>query len=223
MNQRLREYLQSVEISHRFAKDFKHGIETSLGEWDMFEPTRFIYAFFAFNMLYSIDWESTVDNGRLIYQNNRDNKAYNQMDSLIQFIHSSNPEAFTDALITLDEEKVLFNITSSLDRDYNSSKPSDGNKKMSKADAFLEAAKKFTQGETMDTSDHIDLIEMTYAVRNNLFHGEKKAGRMKEKGHRNRLYHYGNVLLATNESFFNVMEIEFGYRRMEEHEVGDNI
>jgi hypothetical protein len=46
---------------------------------------------------------------------------------------------------------------------------------------------------------------------------------MKEKGHRNRLLHYGNIILATNESFFEVMKNHFRYRRIENWEVQDNI
>jgi hypothetical protein len=50
MNSRITEYLQSVEISHSFAKNYNHGVQ-SQGKWDLFEPTRFVYAFFAFNMI----------------------------------------------------------------------------------------------------------------------------------------------------------------------------
>ena len=39
MNSRITEYLQSVEISHSFAKNYNHGVQ-SQGKWDLFEPTR---------------------------------------------------------------------------------------------------------------------------------------------------------------------------------------
>jgi hypothetical protein len=64
---------------------------------------------------------------------------------------------------------------------------------------------------------------MSYTVRNNLFHGEKKANQMKERGHRNRLLHYGNIILAANESFFEVMKEFYNYRRIESWEVQDNL
>ena len=71
MNSKIKDYLQSVEISHLFAKDYKHGIAKTNGQWDLFEPTRFIYAFFAFNMLYSIDWPETLNRNRLWYHHPR--------------------------------------------------------------------------------------------------------------------------------------------------------
>ena len=53
MNRRIIDYLQSVEISHSFAMNYNHGVQSinSNGRWDLFEPTRFVYAFFALNMI----------------------------------------------------------------------------------------------------------------------------------------------------------------------------
>jgi hypothetical protein len=46
---------------------------------------------------------------------------------------------------------------------------------------------------------------------------------MREKGHRHRLLHYGNIILATNESFFETLKNQFGYRRIENYEIQDNL
>ena len=64
---------------------------------------------------------------------------------------------------------------------------------------------------------------MCYAVRNNLFHVNKKAHQMKEAGHRKRLLQYANIILATNESFFEVMRAHFDYERVEGWEISDNL
>ncbi len=56
---RIVEYLQSIEISHSFAKHNKHGVQSFNDHWDLFEPTRFVYAFFSFNMVYAIDWQTS--------------------------------------------------------------------------------------------------------------------------------------------------------------------
>ena len=88
---------------------------------------------------------------------------------------------------------------------------------------FLIAAEKFSKNEPLTKDDHFDLLQMSYAVRNNLFHGEKKAHQMKEHGHRNRLLHYANIILATNESFFEVMKNKYNYRRMEDWEIQNNL
>ena len=61
MNKRIIDYLQSVEISHSFAMKYNHGVQSinADGKWDLFEPTRFVYAFFALNMIYSA-YDSTL-------------------------------------------------------------------------------------------------------------------------------------------------------------------
>ena len=68
-----------------------------------------------------------------------------------------------------------------------------------------------------------DFTELLNKIRNNLFHGEKKAHQMKEQGHINRLFHYANIILATNESFFEVMKNKYNYRRMEDWEIHNNL
>jgi hypothetical protein len=223
MNTKVTDYLNSVEISHLFAKNYNHGVETK-GKWDLFEPTRFVYAFFAFNMIYTIDWQSTILKNRLIYhKNNNDNTAKKQIQQLIQFIYNNNENEFESALNKIDPNRELFAIVSSMSFDYNSGRDNIRNTGNSIAKDFLNASEKFSNNETLDKNDHFDLLQMSYAVRNNLFHGEKKAHQMKELGHRNRLFYYANIILATNESFFEIMKNKYSYRRMEDWEIQNNL
>lgn len=223
MNIKVTDYLNSVEISHLFAKNYKHGVQ-SMGKWDLFEPTRFVYAFFAFNMLYAIDWLSTIKNSRLVYhKNNNDNTAKKQIKQLIQFIYNINDNEFELALNKIDTNRELFRIVSSMNSDYNSGRDNFRNTGNTIAKDFLLASEKFSNNEVLYEDDHFDLLQMSYAVRNNLFHGEKKAHQMKEQGHRNRLFHYANIILATNESFFEVMNNKYDYRRMEDWEIQNNL
>ena len=223
MNSRISEYLQSVEISHSFAKNYNHGVQ-SQGKWDLFEPTRFVYAFFAFNMIYAIDWESTMKQNRLKYQSRgNDNFTKIQIQSVINFVYNLENTAFETALLKLDENREISNSVFKMEMDYHSSKLNIRNTGNSIAKDFLLASEKFSNKITLDSNNQFDLLQMSYTVRNNLFHGEKKAHQMKEKGHRNRLLHYGNVILATNESFFEVEKNHFNYRRIENWEVSDNL
>lgn len=223
MNNRITEYLQSVEISHSFAKNYNHGVQ-SQGKWDLFEPTRFVYAFFAFNMIYAIDWESTMQQKRLKYQSRgSDNFTKIQIQSVINFVYNLENDAFETALLNLDRNREIYNSVSKMDTDYNSSKLNTRNTGNSIAKDFLIASEKFANKIILDSNDQFDLLQMSYTVRNNLFHGEKKAHEMREKGHRNRLLHYGNIILATNESFFEIMRNQFYYRRIENWEVQNNL
>lgn len=226
MNKRIIDYLQSVEISHSFAMKYNHGVQSinADGKWDLFEPTRFVYAFFALNMIYSIDWHRTIESNFMKYHNYRTGKnAQDQISEVIDFVYSNSNELFQECLLKFDSNRGLFSVVSQMDIDYNSSRPSrrDGNNTI--AQDFLRASKKFTDCINLDADDHFDLMQMSYTVRNNLFHGEKKAYQMREKGHRNRLLHYGNIILATNESFFETLKNKFRYRRIDNYEIQDNL
>ena len=210
-------------VRFSFAKNYNHGVQ-SHGKWDLFEPTRFVYAFFAFNMIYAIDWESTMQKNRLKYQSRgKDNFAKIQIQSLINFVYDIEKDAFETALIKLDKNREMYNSVFKMDTDFNSNQPNSRITGNTIAKDFLLASEKFVKQITLDLNDQFDLLQMSYTVRNNLFHGEKKAHEMKEKGHRNRLLHYGNILLATNESFFEIMKNQFRYGRIEDWEVENNV
>jgi hypothetical protein len=223
MNHRIISHLQSIEISHSFAVNYNHGVQLH-GKWDLFEPTRFVYGFFAFNMIYAIDWELTLNQNRLSYhRTGNDNHAKDQILSLIEFIFDGDIRLFENSLEKFDKNRDLFSIVSKMETDYNSSRSNSRKTGNSISHDFLVASKKFSDGISLDVDDQFDLLQMSYTVRNNLFHGEKKAHEMKEKGHRNRLLHYGNIILAANESFFEVMKELYNYRRIESWEVQDNL
>ena len=223
MNYEIKSNLHSIEISHSLAMEYIHGVQMD-GDWDFFEPTRFIYAFFAFNMIYSIDWNLTLKKNRLMYQRKGiENYAKNQFQSVINFVFDNDDKAFENALEFLDKSRELYSVVSTMEMDHNSNRKSTRNTGNTISQDFLSASKKFSHNIDLLASDHFDLLQMSYTVRNNLFHGEKKAHQMKEQGHRNRLLHYGNIILATNESFFKVMKSHFQYKRIENWEVLDNL
>ena len=104
MNKRTIDYLKSVEISHSFAMNYNHGVQSinTNGKWDLFEPTRFVYAFFAFNMIYAIDWESTMQQNGLKYQSRgSDNFTKIQIQSVINFVYKLENDAFETAANSL--------------------------------------------------------------------------------------------------------------------------
>jgi hypothetical protein len=117
----------------------------------------------------------------------------------------------------------MYDSVSRMQSDVNSSKNSDVSGGKTIADRFIIATRKFSGGTPLDESDHFACLQMIYAVRNNLFHGEKKAAQMKQSGHRDRMLHYGNIIIATNESFFEVMAKHYDYRRIEPWEIEENL
>jgi hypothetical protein len=226
MNRRIIDYLQSVEISHSFAMKYNHGVQSinADGKWDLFEPTRFIYAFFALNMIYTIDWSATIDSDNLKHHTSSSGKTtQTQIREVIDLIYTNDNELFQNSLVKFDPERELFSVVCKLIKDFNSSRRSVRDRDRTISEEFLRASQKFTKYINLNADDHFDLMQMSYTVRNNLFHGEKKAYQMREQGHRKRLFHYGNIILATNECFFETLKNKFNYRRIENYEIQDNL
>lgn len=223
LNPEIKRYIESVEISHSFAKNYSHGIRSN-GSWELFEPTRFVYAFFSFNMIFSINWPVTLKfNKKLKYFRQRDGEfAKWQIESLVNFIHQADSSCFKKCLVDFKEIKNIYQECLNMPQDFNSERRNlyTGN---TIAHDFMTAAKLLNDGLDLTSEDHFNLLQMAYAVRNNLFHGEKKALLMREEGHRRRLYHYGSIILATNESFFTIIENVYKYYRIESWEVDGNI
>lgn len=220
---KIEDLLRSIEISHCFAMKYNHGIQLR-DKWDLFEPTRFVYSFFAFNMIYAIDWNKSIKYRTIRYQkSDNNNHSKNQIMSLIQFICDHTKGIFESELMKIDQNRELYDVIKGMDYDYKSSLESIRKNGTSIKEDFLTASKKFSSDTPLEIEDIFDLLQMSYTVRNNLFHGEKKAHHMRETGHRKRLFHYGNIIIALNESFFEIMKENYEYRRVENWEVQDNL
>jgi len=219
MRYEISDLLISIEVSHQFAKTHKHGLELH-GKWKLFEPTKFIYSFFSFNMIYSIDWESTLEKNKIRYKTNVSAKKL--FHDTIHFITAYDENIFEKELEKLDPTRKMYSVINKMTYDRNSNRESELTYNTIAQD-FKKAAQKFSEFHSLNSDDHFKLLQMSYAVRNNIFHGEKKATQMIETGQRERLIHYTNIILATNESFFEVMKNKHFYRRIENSEVYENI
>ena len=57
----------SIHKIHLGTAKLQHAIRENAGEkWEVYFPTHFIYAFFAFNSLYNVDWKASYDSGHII-------------------------------------------------------------------------------------------------------------------------------------------------------------
>ena len=54
---------------HIKTASYKHAIQEVDEKWELFIPTHFVYEFFIFNTLYSIDWEQSLNNAEGIIEN----------------------------------------------------------------------------------------------------------------------------------------------------------
>lgn len=62
----MEELLKDLHRLHLVTKDFKHIIEYEPGSWKMFEPSKFVYSYFAFNTFYNFDWKGSIEQKDLI-------------------------------------------------------------------------------------------------------------------------------------------------------------
>lgn len=228
--------LKSIEISYRFAKQLEHGISYKRSNWRLFEPSKFIYSFFAFNMVYEIDWPRSFSaNDFLEFDSNRTRYAKEKIYKLVQFLHKhGNEEVFLGLLKEQFQVEQRYD-TLTLAQMVESSRFISRDKNITKVDRleFLKTPERTylsnfigalnrLNGEEFGVQDHYFLLIFCYQVRNNIFHGTKKATQMKEDGQRLRLLYYSQIILATLEMFFRIAESKFHYNRADEFEIKEN-
>ena len=215
--------IKSIELSYLFAKNLKHGINET-GDWQLFEPSKFIYSFFAFNMIYEIDWKTTFSRKYLWDQRNilTHTKIYN----LLEFLYASNDTK--DFYLTYGEfgsVKTLIKNAPFIQNDPNINKTN----KCSKLDieeSFLNnyrSAINQLENDNLGQIDQYHLLAFTYQIRNNIFHGYKTLGMMTLKEQRERLIDYTNIILTTLEQFFDILSVDYGYFRADSNELTENI
>lgn len=217
--------IRSIELSYLFAKNLQHGINNK-GDWQLFEPSKFIYSFFAFNMIYEINWKITLSTNRL--RDQRSLKTHTKIYELFEFLYSSNNlknfkstfEKF-GSIDNLINNARLIKPDSSINGINNCPKLNFENK-----NSFLNNYKSSIdklKNYNFKKIDHYHLLAFTYQIRNNIFHGSKTVGIMTLKEQRERLTDYTNIILTTLEQFFNILENNHSYYRPGAHELNENI
>ena len=62
----LSEHIKTLHKLHFSTLKLNHIIEYERGAWKMFEPSKFIYSFFTFNSVYSINWQESIQQNNII-------------------------------------------------------------------------------------------------------------------------------------------------------------
>lgn len=216
--------IRSIELSYLFARNLDHGVSQE-GEWKLFEPSKFIYSFFALNMIYEINWKNTLKSQKKLWYH-QSVKTHTKLYFLIEFIYSSSE--FIDFHTEYKEFGSLISLiknSQKIKSDPNITRINNC-EKLSNKESFLNNYIMSISNLNYDNfgvDDHYNLLAFTYQIRNNIFHGEKTAGMMTLKDQRERLVDYTNVVLVTLELFFNVLDKDFDYYRANNYELSDNI
>jgi len=226
----IKNQIEDLYKLHIAADDLRHGIKVR--EWKLFEPSQFIYAYFAFNSFYSINWEDSITKQEIIKweitsednNNNENISESKKISSFIQFIYnsfvdeslSSEEKENSKQVISLDfssklkkrlKDKVNFDLYDIIvDININEEMK---RRIINKYNALVNTeliGKKFRRA--LNT-----VLLFIYNVRNNIFHGTKNIIQMMDNQQRNRLYIYTSIILTINEMLFDAIEKRINWER----------
>ena len=213
--------LKNIEIAYLFAKQMNHGINRSeYSDWQLFEPSKFIYAYFSFNMLYDIDLERSIERDRIFFHPG-DVKTGKRILYLTNFIHK-NLDAIYEKMSAVDYDRIVEN-----------SKDIRRDKTIDKKDIYLSPRNSFFENykiaisglerKTLSQDNHYRLLSFCNQIRNNIFHGAKTISHMQIQEQRNRLIDYTNIILKTMDLTFEITEQNSDYFRAGPYDLEENI
>jgi len=201
------EQINDLYKLHYMAKHYNHMVEYQKDTWKLFEPSKFIYAFFAFNSFYSFDWSDSLKEKKLITYNEEDSnnekitepKKFKAMAVFIfNYINKDDIDRFISILKSDQDNKMLEKLIGHVTPDKRTE---------NKIGEFKKRFSKVITSNNLTIGQLKELIYFVYSVRNNIFHGTKNIIDMSEKkDQRKRLDIYSNILNGTNELLFRVLE-----------------
>lgn len=184
--------------------------------WYPYASSRFVYAFFTFNSVYSYDWETSFKEKKAIKWKPlpRPGPPYEkeQFEYLVNFCYAKLADAPYIFLNSLRGNTEFFNI----------SNPSESLTEINKSPNEIKSIKRLRRDflkhyqtlikETEKREKHrnalLDSLRFIYAVRNNVFHGTKSRIQMADEAQESRLLIYAAYLIATNGLLFELAEKE---------------
>ena len=219
---------------HLVSRRIEHGIgyDKDSSNWRLFEPSKFVYAFFAYNTFYSIDWASSVREHRIICWDEEEShlkqnytecmKEYKKMKYLREFVYSSCIDLDNER--DINERKVFFaeNYSNNLRKNIEESKikvetlevilqqiVTDFSILQCDKDHFIKQLNGLVEGNLINKKfkDAVDdVMYFIYKVRNNIFHGSKTILDMSADKQRERLLIYTAIIITLNDLLFNTLE-----------------
>ncbi len=210
------EELKDLHRLHVVTKDFKHIIEYEPGSWKMFEPSKFVYAYFAFNSFYNFDWEASTKNNQLtLFSKIIDNEKEvepserTKFKAMIDFIFNHTTPEDRSAFVHFIKKPIkgegLISNQSLIDC-ISGITPDKKITENERAD-FIKEFKKLIETENLlQGKVKGDILGFIYSVRNNIFHGTKTTIEMADKNQRKRLDIYSNILIGVNDLLFKSLE-----------------
>ena len=205
------EQINDLYKLHYMAKHYNHMVEYQKDTWKLFEPSKFIYAFFAFNSFYSFDWVKSLKENTLISYIEEDadgekitepKKFKAMIDFIFTYIKNEDVVKFINYIRNDHDNQYLSEVIEQIVPDKRTEK---------KTKQFKKRFNKLFTDNDLTIGQLKELIYFVYLVRNNIFHGTKNIIDMSERQQRERLNIYSDILIGTNELLFRVLERETSF------------
>ena len=204
------EEIEDLYRLHYITKKYDHIVEYERGAWKLFEPSKFIYAYFAFNSFYNFNWEESLEKSKLTTfpKKFEDEKEIEPSEgqkykAMIDFIFSRVDENDKDLFIKMIKGKdTIDKLIETISKITSDNRITDSERRNFKK----EYEKLLRTNEINIVKLKNDIIRFVYMVRNNIFHGTKNTIEMSEVFQRKRLDIYSNIIIAVNELLFKVLE-----------------
>lgn len=170
--------------------------------------TNFVFEYFLFNSLYSIDWFASMDSGNLI-EHSRSHADFSESKQQREFVKfcrkqfkNLSPSKITEAFLPLARLDDLSDDWTTVSPDGRIT-VEQGKQFFAKIVQLGELAEKNAFAANKDTFDLIDnCCYFVYLVRNNIFHGAKSIGEIYESDQARRISVYDMFVRCLNSLFF---------------------
>ncbi len=209
---RLYERLYINRGIHEMCATLEHAIKEA-NIWKPYIPTHFIYAFFTFNNLYSIDWENSLrDDDYSVFSNEEYTESF-MINKYISFccqdrkflsIYNKFFIKYVVGNNTIDE---ILNELQYIEIDKN---PNGGIKSKEQIDKFITSCSNCLKGIKFNKYNISNIIFFIYKIRCNLFHGTKDINKLKDPRQQRRLNIYTSIIIAMNQMAFSYLQYSRG-------------
>lgn len=211
----------SLNVIHQGSAKLQHAIwQDDRGEWEPYFPNHFIYAFFAFNSLYNIDWSESYNKGRIVPIAKRpinsnghiimveQTEGYKQ-DRYLSFCFKDRQfvslykDFFIRCVLKNHSKEEIKGFLSQIQLDK---LPNGAIHTERFVNKFRMAIDDLLFGERFNKETIEIILDYIYKVRCNIFHGVKSISEMKKYRQQDRLIIYASFVIALNQMVFSYMD-----------------
>jgi hypothetical protein len=197
-----------LKVLHEGAASMEHAIRWWGGEWKPYRPTRFIYSFFTFNSLYSIDWNKSLERRMLISHDGDNTSEAERYHKYIDFCFQNSDfveryGSFVYEYVT--SEFSVAEILQEFTRINVDKTPNGGIYTQDFIDRFYDACVDCLERRNFNKRNCLMMVKFIYKIRCNIFHGTKTLKELYDINQQRRIEIYTAIIIAVNQMVFSYL------------------